>query len=256
MNVEVSIVTVLHNSARYLPDYIGSLIQRVSNKSECLEVIFVENSGRGSEVRTFLSSQTAQTMISFKVIDSPNRGFGAGCNLGASYAKGRVIWFVNPDVVFLSGISVLSQQSGWGGCLEEGAAKGDLLFPQDWSLRHMFALGKSNESQVYVSGSSLFCERDLFWSVNGFDERFFMYFEDADLCMRLARALPPKHVQSIKTKHVGLGSSASLLSVLNMRNVSLFRYCLKYRCYKPLLDIILSYGLLIKRRGGNAENTA
>ena len=71
MNVEVSIITVLHNSAKYLPDYVGSLIQRVSDRSEGLEVIFVENSGRGSDVRTFLASQTAETKISFKVIDSP-----------------------------------------------------------------------------------------------------------------------------------------------------------------------------------------
>ncbi|MDB2585994.1 glycosyltransferase [Luminiphilus sp.] len=255
MSVDVSIVTVLHNSARYLPAYVGSLIQSASDRSEGLEVIFVENSGRGDDVRTFLASQTAGTMISFKVIDSPNRGFGAGCNLGALHAEGRVVWFVNPDVVFLSGVGALSQVSGWGGCFEEGSDKTELLYPQDWSLRNMFALKDNGESQGYVSGSSLFCERDLFWSVGGFDEIFFMYFEDADLCMRLKTKAAPKYIYDVKTKHVGFGSSSSFLSILNMRNSSLFKYCLKYQCYKPLFDIVISYGLLMRMGKRHAKSS-
>lgn len=50
--------------------------------------------------------------------------------------------------------------------------------------------------------------RDAFWELGGFDERFFMYFEDADLCRRATAAgMPIRYVPSAVVIHIGGASS-------------------------------------------------
>lgn len=60
-----------------------------------------------------------------------------------------------------------------------------------------------------VSGACFAIGRDAFWELGGFDERFFMYFEDADLCRRAsAVGMPVRYVPAAEVTHIGGASSS------------------------------------------------
>jgi len=136
---------------------------------------------------------------------SQNSGFGSACNLGAKEAHGRYLCFLNPDTEIVSDnfqeiISEFenNEKTGVIGIrLEEENRK-----IQDWSagkeinlwdiIGNNLGLKRSKkiwESRkkiecAWVSGACLFIRKDLFEKLNGFDEKFFLYFEDIDLCKR------------------------------------------------------------------------
>mgnify|MGYP004726753519 CR=1 FL=1 len=59
-----------------------------------------------------------------------------------------------------------------------------------------------------VMGAFLMIRRDLFAALGGFDERFFVYFEDVDLCVRArAAGLSVRHVAGASAAHLGQGTT-------------------------------------------------
>jgi GT2 family glycosyltransferase len=106
-----------------------------------------------------------------------NRGFAAGCNLAASRGGDQLICFVNPDGNLTAG------------CLERlerafddphVVAAGPNVGPMNQALLE-------DGSPSFLSGCCLAVRRPAFERVGGFDERFFMYGEDVDLCWKLLR---------------------------------------------------------------------
>jgi GT2 family glycosyltransferase len=70
-------------------------------------------------------------------------------------------------------------------------------FPSAWSLtakllglapRLDYAIGSEPFSPDWVAGMFLALRRETFAAVDGFDERYFLYYEDVDLCRRLRRS--------------------------------------------------------------------
>ena len=149
-----------------------------------------------------------------------NRGFGNGCNLAAKKATGELLLFLNPDSecaplsvekaadcllreekAGLVGLKILLPD----GSFEGGALRGyptplrslcyflglEKLFPRNRVCGgyHMSWLDRDVSHEVdCVSGSFMLLRRSLFEELGGFDESFFMYGEDMDLCLRVHEA--------------------------------------------------------------------
>jgi GT2 family glycosyltransferase len=79
------------------------------------------------------------------------------------------------------------------------------------------ATGALSREVDWVSGACMLIRRDAFEAVHGFDERYFLYWEDADLCRRLrARGYKIRHVPSARVIHTA-GQSSRAARALAIR---------------------------------------
>jgi len=215
MNPDVSVIIVNYNTEGYLDDCIGSIYNQ--NKSCSLEVIVVDNASDHYPERELVEKYPEVRFFR----NDTNRGFGAANNIGVRGSKGEFLFFLNPDTVllndcigifhrFLSSDSRTGRAAACGGNLvnadgSPASAWGNLptlkLLFSDLGFRKLYrsyydnrlatyGYCDFNESRVvpYISGADLFIRKDIFLKMGGFDERYFMYYEDADLGYKLKRA--------------------------------------------------------------------
>ncbi len=143
-----------------------------------------------------------------------NRGFGAGCNLGAANASGDLLLFLNPDArieesglirlartcVEAGGTVVGPRIVGENGLDETRARRwsspyrdaATLLIPRqllprrwDQDVPHDDPRYREGGTVAYVQGSCFMVSAALFAAVGGFDERFFLYGEEETLARRI-----------------------------------------------------------------------
>jgi N-acetylglucosaminyl-diphospho-decaprenol L-rhamnosyltransferase len=136
-----------------------------------------------------------------------NLGFGGGHNRLAGSTRSRYLCLLNPDVVMPAGADVFGALVA--ACSRSGVAvAGPMLVgvdgaPQRWDhgelhgLRARISNGAGaaywrerhqRADVAWVSGACMVVRRDTFEAAGGFDERFFLYKEEEDLCLRIRRA--------------------------------------------------------------------
>ena len=217
--MDVSFVVVNYHSRKFLEKCIFSIERHAADLN--YEIIVVNNDSRELAVN-FHNRSRVKTLET-----SHNLGFGAACNRGAETAQGKILAFLNPDVEILGHLkSFLNHfrndfQAGiaagqlvdsrgniqkWSAGVETGIwdiAKNNLGYPASRSVWESLHPRKAD----WVSGAALFIKREVFDILKGFDENFFLYFEDMDICLR-ARQKGYKILYNpvLKVKHWG-GSS-------------------------------------------------
>lgn len=196
----VSVILVNYNGAGFLPHCLTSIAEHTKNVD--YEVIIVDNSS------TDASKDIVRTQFSaFQLLEADaNYGFAVANNMGARVAQGELLFFLNNDTIIkenaISGMeNFLRTHSSVGAC-------GPKLLNPDGSLQWSTGCSPSlinelkNRNQQrnagaatdvpdrsmavdWVTGAALMIRRGLFEKLKGFDENFFMYFEDVDLCARV-----------------------------------------------------------------------
>lgn len=201
---DVSVIIVCHRGWKRLLKCLESL-RIFGGNHFSMEVIVVDNNSPDGMI-----NEIEKGFPGFRFIkNSVNGGFANGCNLGANAAEGKYLLFLNPDTVILEkeaekllaaaqqnpDCTVLScrQVSDKG---KEGRPYGQ--FP---SIKNITGIQRSlsgdsgkeipedAQSNIFypdwVSGSVILISKKEFQSIGGFDEDFWMYFEDVDLCRRI-----------------------------------------------------------------------
>src|SRR5665648_733433 len=199
-----------------------------------LELIVVDNdSGDGS------TAQIRAAVPRATVVESgSNLGFAGGCNLGVAHATGEYVGLINndarPDAQWVAA-AVRTFESD--GAIASVASKvldwdGKLVDYVDGSLT-WFGMGYKREVEkpdtgawdvakdvLFGTGAAMFVRAEVYRAVGGFDERFFMFYEDVDFGWRLnllghrVRYVPDSvayHRHHVTMKKFGLFREAYLL---------------------------------------------
>jgi len=223
MNKALSVIIVNYRSKNFLNTCLASLYSLYENK--VLEVIIFNNDK--NEDLADIINKFPQT----KILDErTNIGFGSAHNKAEKIAQGKYLLLLNPDTEIISGLeralelfeqninlgiigANLTTQTGATQPWIAGVSPGlfDLL-KNNCGIIASKRIWESKETLPadWVSGGAMFVRRDVFKKISGFDENFFMYFEDIDFCKR-ARAIKAeiRYCPAIKIKHVGGGSFKS-----------------------------------------------
>jgi len=206
----VSAVTVSFNSAECLPGCLRSL-----RAEGVADVVVVDNASSDGSVKAVRECDPDVEVIAA----GANLGFGWGVNRGVEAATGEHLLVLNPDTVVEPGTlkalsGALDLDTGLaavGPRIENvdgslypsvrsfpnlGVATGHaflgLVWPANPFTRRYRMLdwdhSRASADVDWVSGSCMLVRRSAFEMVGGFDEGYFMYVEDVDLCWRLGRA--------------------------------------------------------------------
>ena len=205
-----SVIIIAYNSCDFIPACLKSIRDACENVDA--QVIVLDNGSKEPvlpEIKEFFPEVTW-------LESKENLGFGKGCNLAEKHATNPYLFFVNPDTVvsrdsFTRALDFMKEhpEAGTVGCRilnEDGSLQWACrrsfptivsavsktiglasLFPKSKTLAsyNMTYADPDEMIEVDAISGSFFCiRRDVYEKLNGFDEDFFMYGEDLDLCFR------------------------------------------------------------------------
>lgn len=225
---DLSIISITYNSEGFIKNYLLSLQRSFPKNSE---IIIVDN---GSTDKTLEKiKQYGEKLIKSDVLKiiplNENFGFSRSNNMAVKKAAGEYLLFLNPDTEIIDG--ALNILLAFAEGRDFGIAAPKLIEPTGmpqpsvrqlptlWGAVKEFILGMKNSFEPYVPGgeeevgvecvlgAAFLMRRELFLDLRGFDERYFMYFEDLDLCRRV-RGIGKEifYLPQARIKHVVGGS--------------------------------------------------
>jgi N-acetylglucosaminyl-diphospho-decaprenol L-rhamnosyltransferase len=208
---DVAIVIVSTNEAHWLDACLSTVFDHAGGAR--LDVIVVDNSSTDGS-RELVESRFPQA----RVVSSPNKGFAYGNNRGLEQASARYMLLLNPDTEVIDGtfgelVELLDTrpQVGLAGVRQVTAdgvlwptirrfpsatrALGEAMFSERWPVHPAWAGERILDTSTYeleqdcdwTSGSFMFARREALLSAGLLDERFFIYSEEPDLCLRIKR---------------------------------------------------------------------
>jgi len=209
----ISIIVVSYNTREMTLECLRSIYKQTEDTS--LELLVVDNNSEDNSALAIAEYFPDCTLISSKM----NIGFACANNLAAMQAKGDFLLLLNPDTIVLDGaiqkLYAFARKNPGNLVYGGRTLYGDHSLnptscwrrPTLWSLfcyatglTSIFRKNKLFDPESYgawqrdsvrevdiVTGCFLLIDKKLWNHLRGFDPHFFMYGEDADLCLRAAK---------------------------------------------------------------------
>lgn len=246
--VKLSIIILSYNTKALTLRCIESVIKHYKKELDegSFEIVVVDNASSDGSAKT-ISILRLRSGRNIKLIENQkNLGFAKGCNIGAKNARGKYLLFLNSDTEvldrgFLRMVDFLDANK------QVGILGGKLLNPDQssqpsagkfYSMYNFLLLlicgerfgwlrssPKKTARTDWVSGACFMIGRKLFDKLKGFDEHFFMYMEDMELCFRARKlGFPTYFYPDVKLIHQSLGSSNREFAVKNIDRGILYFY--------------------------------
>ena len=266
---DVRAIVVTYESEDTIKDCLDSLISE-RDYGVTTEIVVVDNSSTDG-TRKIIEVQYPDVNL---IKSDRNIGYGSACNLGARWAKTDYLLFLNPDIIIHGGaiqrmVRFLDKNRDVaivGGWLEDERGIPNYsfrryptlalsLFHRESPLRvllnrfgisggyitHLEPPDKPIEVD-WVLGAVLMIRREVFEKLGGFDERFFLYQEDVDLCYRAKSAgWGVYHLPDVRILHYFEHSTRKRPYLrLLMKHRSLYRFLKKADRLPPLHELLVA----------------
>lgn len=208
--MDVSIVFVNYKTSHLILDSVKSIIENTEKIS--YEIIIVDNDSEKNLEKNFSHLNLQDSLLRIVYLDK-NFGFGAGNNAGAKIANGKYLFFLNPDTVLINNaikilfdfMEITPKAGACGGNLYNINHQPIFSFRKvlpgvRWEFQelsnHIFnspfqpikRFHNVNNRPIkvgYITGADLMVKAEIFNKCGGFDEDFFMYWDDVELCRRI-----------------------------------------------------------------------
>ncbi len=233
LDIKYTIIIVNYNLTDEIENCVRSILLYL-NKSD-YELIILDNNSIDRSILKIVDKMKIMMgeRFSFFQLDS-NYGFGWACNYGSHKAKGEILFFLNPDTILTRDVlqdvyEVYSSKKDDVGVVGLRSSQNNIIdysagyFPNmAVEALNIVSIGRYCEAifvgciqRVYnrlnvhwIMGAAIFVKRELFISIGGFDEAFFLYFEEMDLCKRIYDLKRTNiYLPNISVNHIGSVSS-------------------------------------------------
>lgn len=265
---DVCVSLVNTNEREDIERCLASLYEDTKEVSFSVQIVIVDNASTDN-IAELLKEKFPKVQL---LRQEKNMGFGASHNRVLKEFDAKYFFILNPDTIFLSGGRILEKMYSWMEAHPAVGMMGPKVVYPDGSLQlscYRFPtflqpiysrtkLGKSGRGKQiadhfvmkefdhdstrpvdWVMGSAMFVRSAALKKSGVFDERYWMYAEDSDLCRRLWEAnWPIYYVHDIVIQHFHRRSSAKVPGIVNalLKNkfarvhlISWFKYFLKWR---------------------------
>lgn len=273
---DISIIIVNYNVKEFLANLLSSVYKAVGQLD--VEIMVVDNASKDHSV-SYLKEKFPDVIF---IENSRNVGFGRANNQAIRQAKGTYSLLINPDTLIRENtLSVLKEhmdqhpETGAAGCkiinpdgtfaLESRRAIPtpisalwkvlglSALFPKSKTFAdyYMSWMDENKSTQVPVlSGSFMFCRTDVLQEAQGFDEQFFMYGEDIDLCYRINKlGYDIDYVPATSIVHYkGESTKKGNLDYIVLFNKALYQFFKKHYSYGYSLffRLLIVLGIILR----------
>ena len=288
--MDLSVIIVSFNSAGFIERCLASVDTCLRGVTH--EICVVDNASSDQSLELARRAAPEAKMI----VSRENLGFAAGVNRGIAATTGRYVLWLNPDAELLDGgagelIEYCDRHPGvgiLGPQLVDPSGRVQLScrsFPSyRTALFHRYSLltrtfpnnpgsrdylmsdwdHRTVREVDWVSGACLLHRRSVLDDIGGLDERFFMYCEDVDFCLRTRQAgrSVRYHPGMRVLHHIGGSGGPAMPRMVVARHRSVWRYYAKHFRRHPLKDAVVAAaiwarcGMAIARAAARSTPTA
>lgn len=204
----VSVLIINYNTADLIADCVESVLKQ---QGIDFEIIVIDNNSSDQSLAVLQNFGDKIKLIA----NQENLGFGKANNQGFKISNGEYLFLLNPDAKFVSSLDlkqavdylIQHPQCGTAGTAilnksSELTISTDKYYPRQKQTKSNFAALPGEYASVL--GASMVMRRDVFEKINGFDEDYFLYVEEIDLCLRIRQlGYTVDYIKDAKVQHIG-----------------------------------------------------